>query len=188
MTWLISGVVLWSIVHFAPSVARGFRQSLIDRLGEGPYKGVFTLLIVASLVLIVLGWRSTPEEYIYSLPAWSRTAGLLLMVVSFILFGAAQYKSAIKRAIRHPMLTAVIVWSISHLLTNGTTRALVLFGGLGIWALLEIILINSREGAYTKPEAPGMKTEIRGLIVSAVIFVVAMFLHPYFAGVNVIPR
>lgn len=188
MIWLICGVVLWSIVHFVPSLARSFRQGLIGRMGEGPYKGVFTLLIVTSLVLIVLGWRSTPEDYIYVLPAWSRTAGYLLMVLAFVLFGAAQYKTAIKRVIRHPMLTAVVIWSISHLLTNGTTRALVLFGGLGIWALLEMLLINARESDYTKPEAPGLKTEVRGLVISAVIFAVAMFLHPYFAGVNIIPR
>ena len=188
MIWLICGVVLWSVVHFVPSLARSFRQSLIGRMGEGPYKGVFTLLIVTSLVSIVLGWRATPDEYLYVLPAWSRTAGLLLMVVSFVLFGAAQYKTVIKRFIRHPMLTAIVVWSISHLLTNGTTRAIVLFGGLGIWALLEMFLINAREGAYTKPEAPGLKTELRGLVISAVIFAVAMFLHPYFAGVSVIPR
>lgn len=188
MIWLIGGVVLWGVVHFVPSLARGFRQNLIDRIGEGQYKGIFTLLIVTSLVLIVIGWRGTPEEFIYVLPVWSRNVGLLLMVMSFVLFGAAQYPSAIKRVFRHPMLTAIVVWSISHLLTNGTTRAMVLFGGLGLWAIIEMLLINAREGEYTKPEAPGMKRELRGLVISAVIFVVAMFLHPYFAGVSVIPR
>ena len=187
MTWLICGVVLWSVVHLIPTLARPFRQSLMDRLGAGPYRGMFSLLMVAALALIVVGWRSTPQEYVYVLPAWSWSVGWLLMIVSFVLFGAAQYKTAIKRFIRHPMLLAIVVWSISHLLTNGTTRAIVLFGGLGVWALLEMILINAREGAYTKPEAPGLKTEIRGLLISAVIFVVAIFLHPYFAGVRVLP-
>lgn len=185
---LISGVVLWSTAHFLPSLARPVRQGLIDRLGDGPYRGVFSLLVVTALVLIVVGWRSTPEEYVYVLPVWSRTVGLLLMIVSFVLIGAAQYKTAIKRLVRHPMLTGVFIWSGSHLLMNGTTRAIVLFGGLGFWALLEIILINAREGAYTKPEAPGMKSEIRGLVISGVILVIAVFLHPYFAGVAVLPR
>lgn len=187
MAWLICGVVIWSAVHLVPSLARGLRQGLIDRMGEGRYKGIFTLLIVASLVLIVLGWRSTPEEYVYVLPAWSRTVGWILMVVSFILFGAAQYKTAIKRVIRHPMLTAIVLWSVSHLLMNGTTRAIVLFGGFGIWAIVEMLLINAREGAYTKPDAPGLKSELRGLAISAVILVIALFLHPYFAGVPAMP-
>lgn len=77
---------------------------------------------------------------------------------------------------------------MSHLITNGSTRALVLFGGLGVWALIEMPLINARDGAYAKPEAPGLKAELIGLAITAVIFIVALFLHPYFAGVTPIPR
>jgi len=186
MTWLVFGIALWSIVHLLPVLARTFRQSLIDRLGRGPFRGVVSLLIIAALALIVIGWRSAPQEYVYVLPAWSRPAGFALMILAFALFGATHYKTAIKRVVRHPMLMSVVVWSIAHLLTNGTTRAIVLFGGLGIWALLEIVLINAREGAYNKPEAPGLARELRGLTISAVIFAIALFLHPYFAGVAVV--
>lgn len=186
MTWLVCGVGLWSLVHLVPALARPFRQNLIDGMGRGPHRGVVSLLIIVALGLIVVGWRSTPQEFVYVLPSWSRPVGFALMILAFILFGATHYKTVIKRVVRHPMLTSVVVWSIAHLLTNGTTRAIVLFGGLGIWALLEIFLINAREGAYTKPEAPGLKTELRGLAIAAAIFVVALFLHPYFAGVAVV--
>ena len=77
------------------------------------------------------------------------------MFISFVLFGARTTKTAIKRLVRHPMLMGVFVWSLSHLLTNGTTRALILFGGLGVWALIEMPLINAREGARELPESPG---------------------------------
>ena len=49
-------------------------------------------------------------------------------------------------------------------------------------------LINAREGTYTKPDAPGFKAELKVLIISAVVFIVALLLHPYFAGVSAIPR
>lgn len=187
MTLIIGGVLLWTVVHFSPAIAPGFRQSLIDKLGAGSYRGVFALTILTAVVLIVIGWRSTPEDYLYVLPAWSRALGIGLMVISFILIGAAQSKSIIKRFIRHPMLMGVFVWSVSHLLTNGTSRALVLFGALGIWALIEMPLINARNGAWMKPDAPTMMVEVRGLIISAIIFFVVLWLHPYFTGVAPIP-
>ena len=187
MTWIIAGVLLWSLTHFIPSLARPLRESMIETLGNNAYRGVFSLLILISIGLIVLGWRSTPEVYLYHLPHWSRPVGFLLMILSFILFGAANYPTAIKRVLRHPMLTGMIVWSISHLITNGTTRALILFGGLGIWAIIEILLINAREGTYAPPDAPGFRHEAKGIVISVIVFIVVLFLHPYFAGVSPLP-
>jgi uncharacterized membrane protein len=188
MTLLSVGVVLWSVVHLVPALAGPFRQSLIERLGEKGYKGLFSIIMFGALALIVLGWRSTPEQYVYVLPPWSRSLGFVLMIVSFLLLGAAHHATRIKRFIRHPMLSGVFVWSASHLLMNGTTRAIVLFGGLGLWALLEILLINRREGAYIKPDLPKLSEELRGFFISAIIFGVVLFLHPYIAGVSAFPR
>ena len=188
MAALSIGVLLWVVVHLIPSIEQPLRQRLISRLGEKGYKGAFALTVLIALVLIVLGWRSTPEEFLYILPAWSRTVGLFLMILSFILLGAAHYPSLIKSYVRHPMLMGVFFWAASHLLMNGTTRALVLFGGLGLWALLEMPLINRREGEYIKPDAPGFSGEIKGVFISGVIFIVVLMLHPYFAGVTPFPR
>lgn len=187
MGFLIAGVSLWVIAHLIPTLARGFRQALIDKLGDGPYRGVFALTVLASVVLIVYGWRMTPEEYLYVLPAWSRLAGFILMMIAIFLIGASHGKSIVKRFIRHPMLMGVFVWSLSHLLTNGTSRALILFGGLGIWALIEMPLISAREGARELPPAPGLRSELIVLTISAVVFVGLIFLHPYIAGVSPLP-
>jgi len=187
MNWLIAGVALWMATHFMPALAPSFRRTMIDRLGGGPYRGVFALLVVSALVLIVYGWRTTPETYLYLLPAWSRPAGFLLMVIAFVLIGAAQYNTIIKRFIRHPMLMGVVIWSISHLLTNGTSRALILFGGIGVWALLEMPLLNAREKDAERPDSPGLVRELRGLAISAAIFAVVLYLHPYFTGIRLLP-
>ena len=188
MIWLISGIALWSLVHFIPTLARPFRQQLIDSWGNGVYRAIFSIVVLISIGLMVYGWRSTLEVTLYQLPAWSGPIGFMLMIVAFILFGSSHHQTAIKRFIRHPQLVSMIVWSVSHLITNGSTRALVLFGGLALWALIEIPLINAREGDYTKPEAPGFITEIKGLAISLVIFAAALFLHPYFTGVTPIPH
>lgn len=152
------------------------------------YQLLFSLFVLTAIALIVIGWRSIPEVVLYEPPNWANPVGFALMLIAFILFGSAQHPTAIKRFVRHPQLTSIVIWALSHLITNGSTRALVLFGGLGVWALVEMQLINRRDGEYTKPEAPGLKAELKGLGITAVIFVVALFLHPYFAGVAPIPR
>ena len=184
MILLITGVLLWTLVHLSPAIAPSFRAGLIERVGAKPYRGLFAAMIGLALVLIVLGWRSTTEEYLYVLPAWSRQVGILLMFLSFVLIGAANSQSIVKRYIRHPMLTGIFVWALSHLLTNGTTRALVLFGILGAWSLIEMPLINARDGARSLPQAPGFSAELKLLFISTIVFFVAIFLHPYFAGVS----
>ena len=188
MTLLIIGVLVWIGVHLIPALARPFRESLIDRFGNNAYRAIFALAIVASVAMIVLGWRATPEEYLYVLPASAKTAGFVLICLSFLIIGSAHHPSSIKRFIRHPMLVGVAIWALSHLLTNGTTRALVLFGGIGLWSLIEIPLINKRDGAYTKPEAPDFSEELKGLFFSAGILLIVLFLHPYFTGVTPFPR
>lgn len=188
MEWLVSGVFLWALIHFIPTLAPAFRETLIGLLGRKAYRGLFSLGILSALALIVLGWRSSPDVYWYVVPAWTRPIALFLMVFSIILFVAAQHATAIKRYVRHPQLSAVVLWSISHLLTNGTSRAFVLFAGLGAWALIEMPLISSRQGAWEKPASPGFGAELTGLAISAVAYIFLVFLHPYFAGVSPIPR
>jgi uncharacterized membrane protein len=185
MKFLISGLLLWSIVHFIPSIGISFKTSFINRFGDTIYKAIFSLLIVLSLVLIVFGWRSTTPTYIYVLPAFVKPVSMILLIFAFLLFGAAKYQTRIKRVIRHPQLAGVIVWSSAHLLLNGEFRSVILFGGLGFWAVLEIVFINRREGMWVKPESPSWKQEIKGGLISLAIFAVVIFLHPYLAGVPV---
>jgi len=49
MTKLAIGVLLWSLMHFIPAAAIGLRENLIAKMGENPYKGIFTLLLALSI-------------------------------------------------------------------------------------------------------------------------------------------
>jgi uncharacterized membrane protein len=77
------------------------------------------------------------------------------------------------------MLTGVVVWSGGHLLANGDMRSVVLFGGLGIWAVLNILVINMREGAWDRPEAGPIKADIKTVVISLVIFAVIAVIHHF---------
>jgi len=183
MIWLVLGVAMWSGVHLIPSLGLSLKAGLIQKWGENGYKGVFSILMITAIILIVVGWRSTDPYLLYASPDWAGPTTALLMFNAFVLFVAAYHPTRLKRVIRHPQLNGMILWAIAHLISNGDTRSLILFGGLGLWALIEIRMINAREGAWVKPDAPSILIELRGVVISLVIFMAALFLHPYFAGV-----
>lgn len=187
MEILIAGLWLWSGVHLTPALAPSMKQRWIAKLGENAYKGVFSALIILSIVLIVMGWRSIEPSYFYTLPPLSRLLAILLMLVVFIFLGAAKRPTRIKHFIRNPQLSAIILWSIAHLLVNGDSRSLVLFSWLGVWAALDIVLINRRDGEWQKEPVPSWAKEIIGLVISVLVFVLVALLHPYIAGVSLRP-
>ena len=184
MIWLILGVALWSGVRLIPTLAQPLKSSLIRRLGDGRYQMLFALVVVVSIGLMIFGWRASEEKILYQLPDWSHPVGIVLMWAALFLFAASQSPSVIKRVIRHPQLTSIALWGASHLLTNGSTRSLVLFGGLTLWALVEIPLINARDGVIEAPPAPGLVGELKIVLIATIIFVVLFFAHPYIAGVS----
>lgn len=187
MLLLILGVLLWSLVHLFPSVSPTGRTVLKARLGEGPYKGAFSLTIVASIALIVVGWRSVPPANLYSPPFSGSLIIPALMLVSFVLFAAASAPGNIKRYLRHPMLTGMIVWGGAHLLANGESRSVVLFGGMTIWAILSILAISRREGAWTnKPAAVPLSRDLMTIVASAALFALVAWGHRFVFGASAI--
>ncbi len=184
MTLLVLGVLIWSFAHLFPSAAAPSRRRLIGRIGEQPYKGVFTLTILTSIALMIFGWRSITPTLIYRSGAWGYVVAELLVCVSLYLFAASALPSNLRRAVRHPQLTGLVVWSGAHLLANGDHRSLVLFGGLGLWAILAMILTNHRDGAWTKPAQVPVAGELKPLVAAAVSWVALFFAHPYFTGVS----
>ncbi len=184
MTMLILGLALWIGVHLFPSVLPAARAGLIERLGEGPYKGLFALDLVIAILLMVFGWRSAMPEYWYAAPlAGTPMVTFALVLIAFVLMGAANAPTNLKRRLRHPMLTGVIVWAVAHLLANGDSRSVVLFGGLAIWAVISIFTINARDGEWEKPDpVPGSKDIVLVAIGAALTAVVAFF-HEYLSGV-----
>jgi len=183
--WLFLGVALWSGLHLLPSVGRNARAALIARLGEGPYKGLFSLGLIGAIALMVVGFRGTPPSLVYAPPAVAYTLAKPLMFVAFVLFLASGVPTNIKRFLRHPQLTGVALWSGTHLLANGEGRSLLLFGGLGLWALVSMVCINRRDGAWVKPEPLPASAELKPLVAGVVGFAIFWFAHPWIAGVAV---
>lgn len=176
MNTLIAGLVLWSIAHFFKRLAPNMRAAMTTKMGNGA-KGVMALLILASIVLMVVGYRAAPAEFVYGLPRWATHVNNTLMLVSVALLGMGNSKGRARTWLRHPMLWGVVVWSIAHLLVNGDVPSIVLFGGLAIWAVASMLLINIQDGKWERP-APGPASgDVKWLVISAVVFAVISGIH-----------
>jgi uncharacterized membrane protein len=183
MILLVIGVAIWSGVHLLPSLGVQMRAALLDRIGEGPYKGLFALSLVASIVLMALGWRSIAPVAVYEPLGWGAPLATFGMFVSLVLFTASAVPSNLKRLVRHPQLTGVALWALTHLLANGSQRSLVLFGGVGLWSVVAMASINRRDGAWEKPEPVPLTAEIKPIVAGIIGYLVLGFAHPYIAGV-----
>lgn len=183
MELLVLGIVLWSAVHLSPRLAPGVKASLVERIGAQPYRGVFSLLLIAALVCMVFGWRSITPEYLYQPPPWARPVNSAMMLVAAILFISARGPSDIRLRLRHPQLMSVIIFALAHLLVNGDSRSMVLFFGLALWAVFEVLAIDYRETRWERPEEFGSKSTAIVASVGGVLWLVLMFIHPWLSGV-----
>ena len=186
MTLLILGLVIWTIFHSMPAMAIGIRRRLVNKLGEKPYGGIAALMILASVVMMVFGWRSIIPEPVYFPPGYLEPVAYILMFFSILFFIASGRATRIKLFIRHPQLTGVALWSVAHLLQAGFDRSILLFGWLAVWAVLEMIFINRRDGVWVKEAAPALAEDIKLIVVALVFYTVVLFAHPYLSGVDLI--
>jgi len=180
---LLAGIGLWFVVHSFPAIAPGARAALQQKLGEKPYAGVFSLTILAALLLIIFGWKSAIPSAIYSPPVAPGVLSSVLVLVGLVLFFASQMNGNIKRVLRHPQMAGTILWAVAHLLTNGDSRSITLFGGMAIWALFEIVMINRREGSRTNMPSAAGKFDLIAVVVGIVAFAVIGHFHQTLFGV-----
>jgi uncharacterized membrane protein len=179
VTLLVLGLILWTLVHVFKRVAPDARAAMDRSMGAGPARGVIAVLLLVGTVLMVVGFRRAPFVAVYDPPAWGIHLNNLLMICAVFLLGAGHSKGVARRWLRHPMLTAVAVWAVAHLLVNGDRASLVLFGWLGIWAVAEMLLINAREPVWVRPEPGTTAGTVRWVVISLVVFAVIVTVHTW---------
>jgi uncharacterized membrane protein len=168
MTLIILGLLLWWGAHLFKRLAPARRAALGDA-----GKGLVAVGVLAGVVLMVIGYRGNTAPDLWYPPGFLTHVNNLLMLLAVYLYAASGMKTAITRAIRHPQLTAVKTWALAHLLVNGDSASIILFGGLLAWAVVEVILINRAEPVWTRnPPAPVGK-EI-GAVLGAVLVTAAI--------------
>jgi len=181
MTLLVLGLILWIAAHFFKRIMPDARAKMGDK-----GKGLMALIMVAGIVLMVIGYRSVGEIYIWSPPSWGIHVTSLLMVIAVVLLGLGNSKSRFRGLIRHPMLAGVRAWAAAHLLVNGDLASIVLFGGMFLWALAEVAILNRAEPDWVRPEPGNLAGDIKLVVISVVVFAVIAGVH-YWLGYPVFP-
>jgi len=77
------------------------------------------------------------------------------------------------------MLTGVVVWAVAHLLVNGDLPSVVLFGGLGLWAIISMMIINRAEPNYEPFDGGTVQGDIRLAVITLVLFAVIVGIHTW---------
>jgi uncharacterized membrane protein len=159
MLLLILGLVIFFAVHIVPTVP-DLKQGLVQRFGEGAFKAVFSIVSLAGLALIVFGYHKLQinpgkNVVLWDPPTWTRHLAMLLMLPALILLVASQIPSRIRTAAKHPMLAAIKIWALAHLLANGDLASLLLFGGFLAFAVYDRISVKRRAYAGRLGTAEG---------------------------------
>ena len=172
---LILGVLIWAYSHLMKRITPGFRA----KLGEGPGKGVATLLTVLALYLMITGYRAADVIVVWSPPDVFKHINNLLMLVAVILLFMKANRGTLRTYLRHPMLTAVKTWALAHLLVNGDLASIILFGGLLAWAVVDVIFINKMEVRAPRPAKGPVINDGIYVVICLVAFVAIAELHKW---------
>jgi uncharacterized membrane protein len=190
MGYLILGLVAFLGVHSVSIVAPGWRDATAARMGERAWKGVYSLISIASFVLLIWGYGLARMEPValYTPPPALRWASVALMLPAFPLLFAAYFPGRISAALKHPMLAAVKFWALAHLLSNGMLADVLLFGGFLVWAVADRISFKRRRQRFIRTAPPRPWNDVVAVVAGLAVYALFVFwLHVRWFGVSPLP-
>ena len=187
---MVAGLVVFLGTHLV-TTQRDLRGALIKRYGASVYKVAYSVLSGIGLLLIIYGfsrYRATGWINVWYPPTGMRHLALLLMLPASIIFVSAYLRGHIWRTLKHPMLVAIKIWALAHLLANGDLGSIILFGSILGWAVFDRISLKHRddEGGPPIPYG-GVRNDVLAVIVGLIVYVALVFaFHPAVIGVPII--
>lgn len=159
---VLYAAIVFLAIHLFPGTP--LRARAVKALGEGAYRGVFSLLSAAVIAWLAMAYADAPTEELWPQPEWARTLPLIVMPFASILLvcslttrnpsmagmertvSAEFAPSGIITITRHPMLWSFALWGLAHLPSNGDRASLWMFGALTLLALAGMHVIDRRKG------------------------------------------
>lgn len=155
MSILVLGLTLFFVPHLLREF--GLRRPLQDTLpSQGSYMALYSLITLLGLGLIIWGKSLAPFQMIWQPFYEWRSLSLMLMIPSLVCIVAGNLPlSYLRKILRNPMLVGILLWSLSHLWSNGDLASILLFGSFAIWSIIKIISlryivdVNSKSASFT---------------------------------------
>jgi uncharacterized membrane protein len=146
--------------HVIPAMP-AIRRSLQARLGEGGFIGAYSILSLLLFAWLIREALNAPFIPLWFAGPWSFWFAIVLAPLALVLLGtgalapnplsiafvARTYDPAAPGAVaitRHPILWGLGLWGIAHVPANGHVVGLMMFGSLGIFALIGMRVVESR--------------------------------------------
>jgi uncharacterized membrane protein len=189
MELLLLGILLFIGAHSISIVSEATRDRLVKRLGEGPWKGLYSLVALAGMVAICWGYSLARQDptILYSPPTGLRHAALLLMLPVFPIFASTYLPGRIQSAVHHPTLVATLLWGAAHLLANGTLADVVLFGSFAGWAFFDMRSMRHRTPRAIPKAPPSKANDAIAVVAGLAIYAAIVFwLHAFVIGVPIV--
>ena len=193
MIWLLLGLLIFFGIHFVP-ILTSLRAQLASSIGAVGYQAVFSIISLVGFVLIVMGYgemqtAGSGNPQIWLPPTWIKHVVFLLMLPVFVFLIAAYVPSNIRDRVKHPMLIAIKIWALAHLLANGDLASIIMFGSFLAYAVIDRISVKSRVSRGPLGERKGT---IVGDVVAVVgglgVYLLFMFwAHEQLIGIALIP-
>jgi uncharacterized membrane protein len=194
MTLLIAGLVLFIATHLVRPFAPGLRNAGIAALGKPGWMAVHGIVSLASLALIVYGFidaRENGGQMLYFPPTFMAHIALTLMLIASICLVAGFLPAGhIRAKLKFPLLVAIKIWALAHLLANGESYSVLLFVTILAWAVILRISLKKRiaVGETKLPVFVSAKYDLISVVVGLALYAVIVFkLHELLIGVPPLP-
>lgn len=195
--------------HFL--LSHPLRAPLVSRMGEGPFRGLYSLLAAVTFGLMIWAYGRIGDQQ----PLWipgdtSLLIATVLMWLGAILFvgsffgnpalpGARRQNGPPSGALaitRHPMMWGFALWAIVHIIVVATSKALIFDGSILFLALVGAAMQDRKKRALMGQDWHDWSAQTaflpftRGfaypgtfsLIGGTLLFLLATWLHPMPVG------
>jgi uncharacterized membrane protein len=158
---LIAAAVAFVGSHFALAAPRT-RASLVSRFGEQGFTGLYSAVAAVTLVVMIVAFSRTPYIELWPpLPPLRWVPTLVMPVACLLLIGGISQQNptavmqgfdpkardpapGILKITRHPVMWAIALWALSHLVPNGDLASLVFFGAIAFLAVYGTTRIEAK--------------------------------------------
>jgi uncharacterized membrane protein len=187
MGLFLTGLLIFLGIHSISIINESWRDRMVNKIGEWPWKGVYSLAAIFGFILMIWGYGAVRYDTVvlYTPPEWQQYISLLLLLPVFPLLIAAYFPGRIKAAATHPMLLATILWAIAHLFINGSLNNVILFGSFLAWAVWDLVSVQHRQPRPI-PGAPHSKfNDIIACVLGLGLYFAFVFrLHELLIGIS----
>jgi len=141
------------------------RPLLVGRIGENGFRGLFSVMAIATLAWLILTYADAPARELWPFAEWARYVPIVVMPLALLLLvgglsapnptalgqdarlSERVAPAGVLKITRHPAMWAIALWALAHIPANGDLASLVFFASIAALALVGMAKIDRKTEA-----------------------------------------